>query len=113
MVAVLALDRIRRRDARFPPAGYRAGLAAAGNGQACVHVRDRVQPVLHVARVGPTSSFSCGGAHASRTEWVEVPSAELAAMDPTLASIRDLRGGFEAVRPGVGGPWTRRRIPRA
>jgi hypothetical protein len=74
----------------------------------CIHVFDRIRPVLYVTRPNGDWCALCGGDHPDDASSFRVVGiGHVIDYDPSVAEVLDLRPNQEAEREAVGEPWLR------
>ncbi|MGY3379464.1 hypothetical protein ACVWYS_001421 [Arthrobacter sp. TE12231] len=74
----------------------------------CIHVFDRIRPVLYVTRPDSDWCALCGGDHPDdASSYRVVGIGHVVDYDPSVAEVLDLRPNQEAEREAVGEPWRR------
>jgi hypothetical protein len=74
----------------------------------CIHVFDRIRPVLYVTRPDGDWCALCGGDHPDDASSFRIVGiGHVIDYDPSVAEVLDLRPNQEAERDAVGEPWLR------
>lgn len=74
----------------------------------CIHVFDRIRPVLYVTRPDGDWCALCGGDHPDDASSFRVVGiGHVIDYDPSVAEVLDLCPNQEAEREAVGEPWLR------
>jgi hypothetical protein len=74
----------------------------------CIHVFDRIRPVLYVTRPDGDWCALCGGDHPDDASSFRIVGiGHVIDYDPSVAEVLDLRPNQEAEREAVGEPWLR------
>ncbi len=74
----------------------------------CIHVFNKIKPILLIDRTDSDWSFVCGQPHDDNAAMYRVVGiSHVLNDDPSLAALMDLQPNWEAERRSINAPWIR------